>query len=76
MTAWFGVFAPPRLSAELAERIHAAIVKSLGTPEGRRALLQRGVEPVLDKPAHLQAELEADLARWHEVTRKAKITLD
>ena len=70
------MLAPPKLNAELAERIHAALLKSLGTPEARRALAQRGVEPVLDKPAQFQAELEADLARWRDVTRKAKITLD
>jgi len=28
----------------------------------------------VDTPAHLRAELEADLARWREVTRKASIT--
>jgi len=75
-TTWFGVLGPAKLSPEVAERISEALRKSMGTPEGRQAMTSRGVEPVLDTPAHFQAELEADLARWREVTRKAKITLE
>ncbi len=75
-TAWYGVFAPAKLSPELVDRLHDALRKSVGTPEARQAMSSRGVEPVLDTPAHFQAELQADLARWREVTRKAKITLD
>jgi len=75
-TTWFGVFAPAKLNPELAERLCEALRKSMGTPESRHAMTMRGVDPVLDPPAHFQSELEADLARWREVTRKAKITLD
>jgi len=75
-TAWYGVFAPAKLSPDLVERIHEALRKSMGTPEARQAMTSRGVEPVLDTPAHFQAELQSDLARWCEVTRRARITLD
>lgn len=75
-TTWFGVLAPPRLPPELATRIQEALQGSMGTPDARQALVKRGVEPVLNTPAQFQAELEADLARWRDVTRKAKITLD
>ena len=75
-TTWFGVLAPAKLSAELTSRIHEALRTSASTPEARQALKDRGVEPVFDTPAHFQAELEEDLARWREVTRKAKISLD
>ena len=50
--------------------------KSMDTPAARQAMTARGVEPVLDTPSHFRSELEADLARWREVTRKAKLTLD
>jgi tripartite-type tricarboxylate transporter receptor subunit TctC len=75
-TTWFGVFAPPGLSPELTNRLQEAIHKSMDTPAARQAMTARGVEPVLDTPSHFRSELEADLARWREVTRKAKLTLD
>jgi tripartite-type tricarboxylate transporter receptor subunit TctC len=75
-TTWFGVLAPAKLSAELTSRLHEALHSSGNTPEARKAMTDRGVEPVFDTPAHFQAELEVDLARWREVTRKAKISLD
>jgi tripartite-type tricarboxylate transporter receptor subunit TctC len=75
-TSWFGVLAPAKLSPELVERLSGALRKSMGTPEARQALAGRGIEPVLDTPAHFRAELEADLARWREVTRRTKITLE
>jgi tripartite-type tricarboxylate transporter receptor subunit TctC len=75
-TTWFGVFAPSGLSPELTNRLQEAIHKGMDTPAARQAMTARGVEPVLDTPSHFRSELEADLARWREVTRKAKLTLD
>lgn len=75
-TTWFGVFGPARLSPELTQKINEAIVKSLSTPEARKGLTSRGIEPVLDTPAHFRQELEADISRWGDVTKKARITLD
>lgn len=75
-TTWFGVFAPPGLSAELTNRLYEAIHDSMDTPAARQAMTMRGVEPVLEPPARFRSELEADIARWREVTRKAKVSLD
>jgi tripartite-type tricarboxylate transporter receptor subunit TctC len=75
-TAWYGLLAPSKLSPTVVDQIYEALRKSMGTPEARQAMTIRGVEPVLDNPKHFQSELEADLARWREVTRRANITLD
>jgi len=64
------------VTPEVTQKIYEAILKGVGTPEARKGLTSRGVEPVLDTPAHFRQELEADLARWGEVTKKAKISLD
>jgi tripartite-type tricarboxylate transporter receptor subunit TctC len=75
-TTWFGVFGPSKLSSEVITRLHQALLEGLGTQESRQALTKRGVDAVLNTPADFQAEIDADLARWREVTRKAKISLD
>ncbi|CUJ30661.1 Bug family tripartite tricarboxylate transporter substrate binding protein [Achromobacter kerstersii] len=75
-TTWFGVLAPPNLSAELTNRLYDALRKGLSTPDARQALVSRGVEPVLDSPAQFTAELRTDLQRWREVARKANIKLE
>ena len=75
-TTWFGVLGPARLGGDLTERIYEALRKSLSAPEARQGMTARGVEPVLDAPAHFQSEIEADLGRWREVTRKAGITVE
>ncbi len=75
-TTWFGVLAPAKLSAELTERLYEALRSSLGTPEARQSLAARGVELILDTSTHFRSEIEADLARWRDVTSKAKISLD
>jgi tripartite-type tricarboxylate transporter receptor subunit TctC len=75
-TTWFGVFAPAKLSGETLQKLNEAIVKGLGTPEVRKALTSRGLEPVLSTPAQFRQDLEADLQRWADVTRKAQIKLD
>ena len=75
-TTWFGVFAPAKLAPDVTQKIYDAILKGMGTPESRKALASRGVEPVLSTPAVFGKALEADIVRWGDVTKKAKITLD
>lgn len=75
-TTWFGVLAPPNVSAAVTKRLYEALHNSLSTPEARQALVARGVEPVLDSPAQFTAELRADLQRWRDVAQKANIKLD
>jgi tripartite-type tricarboxylate transporter receptor subunit TctC len=75
-TTWFGVFGPANMPAELVARIHQALHTGLDTVEARESLAKRGVEPVLDTPAEFAAEIEADITRWRNVTRRANISLD
>lgn len=75
-TTWFGLLGPAKLPPDLVARLNDTLRRALGAPEARQALVKRGIEPVLDTAAGFQAELEADLERWREVTRKARITLD
>lgn len=75
-TTWFGVLAPPKLDAALANRLYEALKRGMDAPDARQALVTRGVEPVLDTPAQFSAELKEDLQRWRDVARKADIKLE
>jgi len=75
-TTWFGVLAPPKLDSTIAQQIQTALQQGFSDADSRKGLTMRGVEPVLNSSAQFRADLEADLGRWREVTRKAGITLD
>lgn len=75
-TAWYGVLAPAKLDPKIANRIYEALHKGMEAPQASKMLTVRGVEPVLDSPAHFKSMLEADLTRWREVALKAHITLE
>lgn len=75
-TTWFGLFAPPQLSASLRQGLHDALVKSFDGAEARKTLTTRGVQPILNTPDAFQAELETELNRWRATAATAHITLD
>lgn len=58
------VLAPPRLPAEMGERLAAAIKTVMADPEVQRKFVQRGQEPQTSTPEALTALLQAERAQW------------
>ena len=74
---WFGLYAPKGLDADLARRINAEFAKALLAPEVVDRLAKLGAEPARMGPAaDFAAMVAADSARWGQIIRERKITLE
>ncbi len=77
-TTWYGIFGPASLPAEITNRLNAEIVRIISEPEFRTWLIQdQGIEPpTVRTPAEFRAVQERDVARWGQVVRDARATVD
>lgn len=77
-TTWYGIFGPAGLPAEITNRLNEEIVKIISEPEFRTWLVQdQGIDPpTVRTPSEFRAVQEADVARWAQVVRDARATVD
>ena len=74
---WFGVYLPAGAPPALVARVHQAFTKAVQTPEVKASLAKLGVDPAdAGTPAKFAAMVQADSARWAQVIKDNKITLD
>jgi len=73
---WFGLSGPAGIPAAVADRINAALVAGLNSPETSERLRDLGAEPNRMTRAEYSAMVAADGARWREVVRAANIRID
>ena len=76
VTAWYALFGPPGIPADVLSRLHGAVVKGVGSPEMKKVLGNIGAIPVAGSPAELDAFVRAEVARWSRVAKAGNITLD
>jgi len=72
---WQGVLARAGTPAAIIEQLNAAIGKALSDPELKARLSGQGTEPAFMSPSQFGEFIKAEQARWGEVIRSAKITL-
>lgn len=72
-TGWHAWFAPAKTPDDVVTRIYTAIHKALQSPRLREYYLTGGYQPTADPPARFQQSFQADLKRWGEIVRLAKI---
>lgn len=74
---WFGVYLPAGAPPALVERVHKAFTKAMQSSEVIDSLAKLGVEPAAPStPAQFNAMVQADSARWANVIKQHKITLE
>jgi len=78
MTAsnWFGVSGPAGMPAAVADKLNAALVAGLNTPEMTERLRDLGAEPNRMTRADYTAMVASDITRWAEVVKSAGIKAD
>lgn len=74
-SAWFGVFAPAKLPAEQAEKIHAAIAAAVATPDFQKRLVDMGLTPHPMSRAEFASFVAEDSKRWKEVIEKSNVSM-
>jgi len=72
-TAWWAVYAPARLPADIAQRLGAEIERIARSEEYARSLGNLGVQPMVVPLADFQ---KAEMAKWGAAVRATGITLD
>ena len=68
-SAWFGLFGPARMSAELAKRISDAARQAIATPDVRRRLEAEGSVAVGNSPDEFAKFVQLEIARWGQVVK-------
>ncbi len=70
---WFGMFAPAGTPPEILNRLHAEVKTAFANAQFRERLSALGADPVGDTPAEFKATVSADIKRFAEIARLAKI---
>ncbi|NKC33315.1 Bug family tripartite tricarboxylate transporter substrate binding protein [Falsiroseomonas selenitidurans] len=77
-TTWYGVFGPPGMPAAIQQRLNAEIRKIIEAPEFRDWLVNsQGIAPSTVRTTEEFRQVhEQDIARWGEVVRAARASVD
>ncbi|MEA2931049.1 MAG: hypothetical protein QOG38_3477, partial [Hyphomicrobiales bacterium] len=73
---WFGLFAPAGTPRDIVARISADVGRILVLPDAKQRLAEQGAEPAPNAPDVFTAFVNADLAKWLDLARKAGIKLN
>lgn len=70
---WFGILAPAGTPATAIHRLHGEIVKVLRLPDVENGYLISGNVAVTSRPDEFSAFIKAEIAKWGQVVRDARI---
>jgi tripartite-type tricarboxylate transporter receptor subunit TctC len=76
VTTWNGVLAPAGTSAEVIERLHAALAAAVADPELKQAFAALGAETELISPRQFTTRIREDFDRWSSVIKQAGISAE
>jgi tripartite-type tricarboxylate transporter receptor subunit TctC len=68
-SAWFGLFAPPRMGTELTRRMNEVARQAINSPEVRKRLESEGLHMAGNSPEEFAAFVQSEIKRWGEVVR-------
>ena len=73
---WFGISGPAGIPPAVADKLNAALVGALNTPELTERLRELGAEPNRMTRADYTQMIATDIARWADVVKSANIKVD
>ncbi len=75
-SSWFGLWLPAGTPAAVVAKIGSEARAILADPEVRRQMLEQGAEAAPMSGEQFAAFIAAEAAKWGQVVRDAKVTLD
>ncbi len=73
---WWGVMAPAGVPKAIIDKLRAAIVNAVNSPEVRERFTALSVEPRTTTPEQFRALLASDVKRWAKVVKGAGIHIE
>lgn len=75
-SSWFAVFAPAATPDAVVQKLAGEIGRVVNTPAFRKLAQDQGATADFQDPAQLAARVTADLARWSQLAKTARIEVD
>jgi tripartite-type tricarboxylate transporter receptor subunit TctC len=72
---WFGLFAPAGTPRDVVAKVSADVGRVLALAEAKLRLAEQGAEPAPNTPDAFTAFINADIAKWLDLARRADIRL-
>ena len=76
VSLWYGLLAPSATPRPILDRLNREVGNALGTAEVRDKLLAQGAEPMPGTPEAFGAFMQAEMAKWAPVVKRAGVKLD
>lgn len=73
---WYGLVAPAGTPADIIARLNTQINASLNSEEVSKRMAAEGAEPTPTTPQAFGQLIDKELARWTQVVRQARVTVD
>ncbi|HTD90894.1 MAG TPA: tripartite tricarboxylate transporter substrate binding protein [Burkholderiales bacterium] len=73
---WYGLLAPAATPPAVIARFNNDLAATVAMAEMKERLLAAGIDARPSTPAEFQARIARDIARWSEVVKKARITIE
>lgn len=74
--SWYAMFAPAGTPPAVVAKVQQAVAKVVQSPEIRQKLLEQGADGVGSSSAELDRVVRAEIEKWQQLVRDAKIKLD
>jgi tripartite-type tricarboxylate transporter receptor subunit TctC len=74
--SWQGVFVPAGTPKDVVDKLYAAVIETMKSPEVVQRLATGGVEVVTSKPGEFSKFVQSETERWGRAVREAGATAD
>jgi len=74
--AWFGIVAPPKTSAAIAEKVATGVQEALKLPDVQKRFADLSAEPMGLGPGETAVFMRQEVERWSAVIRTAGVKLE